>query len=462
MFKNIFQRMFFTYLAITVLSVTTLALLLNAFINDYHLKQKQQELLAQGAAINALYNNPQYANQPVLIQQTVDLLSKTTGSKIYILRLSPAAVKEALNLESIKNDHLAKDLPKIMSGETIMKKRQFSGRLKMDVVYVGAPLEIRQQISGAVLLFSPFNEVEKIVQPIYKIVWTSALVFVLVAAFLIHMVSRRISSPIMQMSQAAEEIAAGNYERTIEVTGADEISRLANSFLYMRRRIQQTERMRQELLANVSHELRTPLTSIRGFIQAILDGVVAPSDQRRYLKLSYQEAGRLAKLTGDLLDLAKLQTGNLQLHKTQINLRDWLEEICDSFALACEQKNILLKKDFSQNLYMQVDADRFAQVIINLLHNALKFTSPGGSISLVTRQQEKKVILQITDTGIGMAEEELSSIFDHFYKVDKSRDANQGGSGIGLYVAKQIVQLHGGTITAASQVGQGTSFTIEL
>ncbi|CCO07395.1 sensor histidine kinase [Desulforamulus hydrothermalis] len=463
MFKNIFQRMFVTYLAVNILSVTTLAFLLNTFISDYHLQQKQQDLLMLGREINELFNQPAFHQQPEQIRQAVDHLGKITGTKIYIFNLSPKVAKNAFNFEAINNEAgLVKDIPKIMSGSTVMKKKEFSGYLKTYVVYVGMPLSINQEIVGAVLLFSPLNEIKKIVQPINKIVWLSAAAFMLLATLLIHLVSYRISVPIVKISQAAEEIAAGKFDRPIDINGADEVSRLAKSFLFMRQQIQQTERMRQELLANVSHELRTPLTTIRGFIQAILDGIVEPQHQQKYLQLSYQEAGRLAKLTDDLLDLAKLQTGHLQLCKSEVNLGCLLEQIAESFSLNCSKKNILLKLDITPKLTISVDPDRFPQVVINLLHNALKFTPAGGSITLSAKYQDNKIVIQVADTGIGIASEELNNIFEHFYKSDKSRNASQGGAGIGLYVAKQIVELHGGTIAVMSEINKGSTFTIVL
>ncbi|GAB6157177.1 ATP-binding protein [Desulfotomaculum varum] len=463
MFKNIFQRMFVTYLAVNILAVTTLAFLLNTFISDYHLKQKQQDLLILGREINELFNQPAFHQQPEQFRQAVEHLGKITGTKIYIFNLPSKAAKNAFRFETInKGDYLVKDIPKILSGSTIMKKKEFSGYLKTDVVYVGMPLSINQEIVGAVLLFSPLNEIKKIVQPINKIVWLSAAAFMVFAALMIHLVSYRISVPIVKISQAAEEIAAGKYDRPIDISGADEISRLAKSFVFMRQQIQQTERMRQELLANVSHELRTPLTTIRGFIQAILDGIVEPQHQAKYLQLTYQEAGRLAKLTDDLLDLAKLQTGHLQLCKSEVDLSCLLEQIAESFSLNCTKKNILLKLDVKPNLTIQVDPDRFRQVIINLLHNALKFTPAGGTITLTAQPQGEKVIIQVADTGIGIATEELNNIFEHFYKSDKSRNASQGGSGIGLYVAKQIIELHGGNIEVTSKINKGSTFTIVL
>lgn len=462
MFKSIFQRMFFTYLTITVISVTTLATLLSHFISSYHLTQKQQDLLNQGNEINSLLSLQEYRNSPDNIQQIVDVVDKTTGTKIYILNIPSTALPDPLTLDSLKDNHLARDIPRILSGETITKKRQFSSQLNMDVVYVGMPLKVENQISGAVLLFSPLTEVDKIVRPIRNIVWLSAAAFMVLAAILISLVSRRISTPIIKMSQAAEDIAAGKFNTEITLAGTDEIAQLAKSFFYMRNRIQLTERMRQELMANISHELRTPLTSIRGFIQAILDGVVEPQEQRKYLKLSYREAGRLTKLTGDLLDLAKLQTGNLQLQRTEVDLKNFLEEVAAPFYLECLNKDIQLETKLVPNLMVHADPDRLTQVLINLLNNALKFTPSGGTITLRTQPQGDKVLIQLADTGIGMPEEELGEIFDHFYKIDKSRNAGQGGSGIGLYVAKQIVALHGGSITVSSQVGLGTTFTIQL
>lgn len=226
----------------------------------------------------------------------------------------------------MKNSQLARDLPRILAGETIERKKQFAGHLRADMVFVGMPLQRDGKISGAVVLYSSLREVRRIVRPVILIIWAAAAFIILLAALVIYSLSRRMSSPIISLSRSAEEIAAGHYDTPVIIKGKDELARLGRSFNYMRQQIKNTEQMRQELLAGISHEIRTPLTSIRGFIQAILDGVVKEEEQRKYLKLCYQEAGRLAKLTNDLLDVAKLRTGHLQLHREQVHLTSFLRE----------------------------------------------------------------------------------------------------------------------------------------
>lgn len=456
---SIFQRLFSTYLAVTVLLVLLIAALLSHFIDESQLRLKQRELMVLGTEVNELVNTRANQINQVNIQRIVNNLSSASSNKIYIVRSQTDLNKVTKGV--IKN-HLEQDYPRIMAGQTIIQKKQFANFFKADMVFVGMPLRQDGKITGAILLYSSLKEVKKIVRPIILIIWISAAIFLLLATFVIFLLSRRLSSPIIQLSQAAEEIAAGNYSTPLDIRGKDEIAQLGKSFNYMREQIKTTEQMRQELLANISHEMRTPLTSIRGFIQAILDGVVKEDDQRKYLKLSYQEAGRLAKLTTDLLDVAKLRTGHLKLNKEVIDLTTFLQEQVDNFELSCAEKGIKLNTIFLSNTTILVDRDRLAQVIINLFHNALKFTAAGGEITLSSRLENKKVLIEVTDTGVGISEQELPHIFDHFYKVDKSRDARNGGSGIGLYLVKEFVHLHGGTIKVSSEVGQGTTFTIEL
>jgi signal transduction histidine kinase len=283
----------------------------------------------------------------------------------------------------------------------------------------------------------------------------------LVAAILIFGTSRTISKPLIAMSASAVRIAGGFPSPDIAVKGRDEISRLAASFNYMKNRLAQIEEMRRDLIANVSHELRTPLTSIRGFIGAILDGKVKPEDQSKYLRLVHQEAQRLSGIVNDLLLLAKLQSGSLELLKTPLDLPDVVDEVVQSLKLELDGNHLQIGCEHPAGLpRIPGDRDRIKQIVLNIMANAIQYTPAGGKIAVSYAYDESMLTTSIADTGSGIPEKERELVFEKFYRLDSSRSA--GGSGLGLSIVKQLVDAHGGKIAARDNPGGGTIISFSL
>ncbi|MDI6600346.1 MAG: ATP-binding protein [Thermoanaerobacteraceae bacterium] len=260
------------------------------------------------------------------------------------------------------------------------------------------------------------------------------------------------------MAGAAREIAEGKFSEDISITGDDEIALLADSFNYMKNQLSRIEKMRQELISNISHELRTPLTTIRGFIQGIMDGMVRPEEERQYLRIALDEVGRMTNLVGDLLELSKLQTGSVKLYKKEFPVKSLMDEAIKGFEMECRDKDIEIRAEVEEEFNITADRDRIKQVLINLIGNAVKFTPAGGHITVSARRSDDRAVFKVSDTGPGIPEENMPFIFDRFYRGD---NAGQG-HGLGLAIAKELVELHGGTIRAESRPGQDTTFIFDL
>ena len=288
-----------------------------------------------------------------------------------------------------------------------------------------------------------------------------ALIVSVVVGFFL---SRSITRPLEAMTVASEEIARGRYEQEIPVEGKDEVGRLARAFNAMAREVARAHRMQRDFVANVSHDLKTPLTAIQGFAQALLDGTAGDEEAyRTSARIISEEAARMNRLIRDLLELARLESGQAAMAKEPVDLLEVLSSCAETFALQAEQKGVSLVLRLPPTLpRIQGDAHRLAQAFTNLLDNAFKYTSGGGSVELAAYQtSEEKVEVSVTDTGVGIPSEDLPRIFERFYRVDKAR-AGTRGTGLGLAIVKEIVQAHGGRITAASQEGHGTRFTVTL
>ncbi len=281
------------------------------------------------------------------------------------------------------------------------------------------------------------------------------------AALMALLVTYWLTTSLRKFSAAARAVAQGDFGQKAPESGPAEIKSLAQSFNEMIERTRASQQVQRDFVANVSHELKTPLTSIQGFSQAILDG--ATDDPAHAARIINEEAGRVRRLVDGLLDLARLDAGQAALQRGPTELTAILHLRIENLGLRAAEKNVTLQADIPPLPTIVADGDRLAQVFTNLLDNALKHTPNGGTIALTAKLDpgQNAVTVTIADTGAGIPPEDLSRIFERFYRVDKSRAAGQG-YGIGLAITKEIIQAHGGKIKAESRPGQGAKFIVQL
>jgi histidine kinase len=290
-----------------------------------------------------------------------------------------------------------------------------------------------------------------------------------VAAVLLSiLVSRRVVLPVQEMQTASQRIADGHYEERVGVPGRasredlDELGRLALSFNRMATQLEQTEALRLELIGNVAHELRTPLASIKGYMEGLIDGVL-PAEAATFQQV-YREADRLQRLVHDLQELSRVEAGAFELTLKPISAAQLIETVTDRLGRQFDEKKVTLETHIAPDLpLIQADEDRIGQVLLNMVGNALQYTPSAGRVSLSAQREGESVRFSVEDTGTGISPEHLSHVFERFYRVDKSRSRAGGGSGIGLTIARHLVEAHGGQIDARSDgPGQGSTFSFVL
>lgn len=295
----------------------------------------------------------------------------------------------------------------------------------------------------------------------------TALAVAATAAFLAAVavsifVTRRIVAPIRAMTTASARIADGRYGERVPVTSDDELGDLAGQFNRMAATLEQVERMRRDLVADVAHELRTPLASIDGYMEALIDGVV-PAGPETFHRVR-REASRLQRLVADLQELSRAEAGQLPIHRRPVAVHDLVDAAVGRLRPQFDDKEIALGTDVAPGLpRVLADPDRIGQVLTNLLGNALQHTPPGGRVTIRAHPEHGMVAIAVVDTGAGIAPEHLPHVFDRFYRADRSRARSSGGSGIGLTIARHLVEGHGGSIRAESPgPGRGATFTFAL
>jgi signal transduction histidine kinase len=314
----------------------------------------------------------------------------------------------------------------------------------------------------------------------------AGLVALVLSALLALLIARSVARPLRQMALAAEAIATQDYDQKLDIQGPEEVRVLAESFEAMARQVQASQQAMRDLVSNVSHDLKTPLTSVQGFAQALLDGAAQDEEaRRRAASVIYEEAGRMVRMVEDLLELARMEAGQVVLERRPLDLKSLVDGAARALAPLAAQKGVTLTVDVPDLPPITGDGDRLLRMLTNLLDNALKFTSTGDRVhvraQVVQGQAPPRrsgastgpegstlislgkgfVEVSVADTGRGIPAEDLPRIFERFYQVDKARSALRG-SGLGLAIAKQVVEAHNGWIGVESVAGVGTRFTVAL
>lgn len=290
-------------------------------------------------------------------------------------------------------------------------------------------------------------------------VW-GGLIAVAIAVLVTFLLSRRTLAPVKALAAAAQRLGQGDFSQRVSVEDRSEMGQLARSFNLMAGELEQAEQMKRNMVADVAHELRTPLSNIRGYLEAVRDGVVkADTDTIRSID---EEAALLSRLVDDLQELSLAEAGELKLVCQAEDVSRLIMQSVAAERSRATAKGLSLSVEMPHGLpAVSIDSQRISQVLRNLLDNAVAHTAE-GSITVVVRQQDNWVEISVADTGEGIPEEDLPNIFERFYRVDKSRTRATGGSGLGLTIAKYLVEAHGGIIEARSEKGKGSRFSFTV
>jgi len=283
--------------------------------------------------------------------------------------------------------------------------------------------------------------------------------------------SAALTDRILTLNRAAERIARGELETRVDVVGRDELARLTRSFNTMaaqlelaRQKQQELDTLRRELVAWVSHDLRTPLTSMRAVLEALADGMVDdPETVQRYYRVAQQDIRALSHLIDDLFDVSQIDAGGLQLDVALNSIGDLISDTIESFSETARRQKVQLSGEVPAGTDpVKMDAQRIGRVLANLTSNALRHTPTGGQVHLAARRTAQGVEVEVCDTGEGIRAEDLPHVFDRFYRGEKSRSRATGGAGLGLAIARGIVEAHGGSIRVESEAGHGARFVFVL
>lgn len=457
--KSISIKLLLIIISFALLVLTLTVIIGSTLFDNYYFDSITSKMVSEAKAISRLYY--QGENQQDFIKE-VDMLRSVLEEEI-IVTSNTMLLAGCIPFEQASKDMLisAEERGQLVEGKTVIHKG-YHPRFGKQILAVVEPLFRDERMIGAIFIYTPFALLQENIGDIQKLIFYGGIIAVIVAIFIGFFLSKRLSGPLIRMERVAREMANGNYEESLTEMGKDEIGRLSLSLNHLSATLAKHDKMHRDFVANVSHELRTPLSFLQGYSEILLDGVDDLKERKEYLSIILEETKRLRRLVGDLLELAKLESGQFLIAKIPLDWVKIVQRVLDNFRPIAQEKCINLSCEFPERLLVVCgNEDQLERVLINLLDNAHRFTPSGGKIEVSVKKNSDSVITQIMDTGQGIPEEDISMIWERFYKVDKSR-TSKSGTGLGLAITKKIVLDHYGQIEMESEEGRGSTFTFTL
>lgn len=470
MFKSIFSK-YFTAVALVIACTFFMLAGVQAFVAGRYWLSDKRELLTENASTISLFLSENAVKGPANTYFLPDSLSPT------LHHLSTLADGHVLVTDTEYKVLLCSDLPNCSHINKVLPTEVFAsspndsffivGRLNglydHNQYTVGVPLSKNGMVMGYVLVSSSAKNMQRYIMDNLQVSLLSGVAVLMLMFIVLYIITYRQVKPLRQMAAATRQFSRGDFSARVRVKGRDEVAELAGALNNMAVSLSSEEEAHRSFVANVSHELKTPMTTISGFIDGILDGTIPPEKHHHYLRIVSDEVKRLSRLVRSMLNLSRIDSGQLKLHPVSFDLTETLCASLLSFEQEIERKQLQIEGlDSCEPQTVNADFDLLQQVVYNLLENAVKFTNDGGRLSFGIVRESGRVICSIRNTGDGIPSTELPHIFERFYKSDRSRSLDKNGTGLGLFLVKTIVNLHGGEITVQSTPGEFCEFTFWL
>ncbi|MBF7082911.1 HAMP domain-containing protein [Desulfallas sp. Bu1-1] len=584
MFKSLFSKLIFTYIAIILITLLVLGMAMSYLLGDYYYSTKEMELLNKGREMARIIAENTEQSRPA--PEVVETLNRFLENRVLLIsreNLILMAHGGFFNNDPRRIWLEPADAQLLLEGKSVTR-RGHPPRLDQVVIFAVVPVEINNEVAGALFLSAPLADITGAVEAVRRLMFYAAIPALLLAALLGLFLSRSLARPLRRLNEATVQIAGGDYRQRVELESGDEIGQLAQNFNRMAVSLEETvgtlarekgkiesilsnmaegvvavdsenrvillnrqaartlgleetteltaqscvepfpdsqlkelftavlasgepcsreytpdhgqtyllahvspltdqagnsfgavsvlqditelkklDQLRRDFVANVSHELRTPLTSVQGYVEAMLDRAIPSEDHDKYLAIIHRETLRLNKLIYDLLDLSLIESRKEKWDLNEIDVPELVDQTLVKLQPLMEKHQVTVDRYFPARLPLMLgNEDRVEQVILNLLDNAVKFSPPGGVVTLRAGVENDSITVSITDQGPGIPPEDLEHIWERFHRVEKSRSRALGGTGLGLAIVKQIVEAHGGTVNVQSEVGKGSTFSFTM
>lgn len=507
--KSLSTRLMYSFMTIIIIVVVGITAGISYLIADYFFQIKEQELAEKGNEMGETVEAFIRLQDRDMLYRYILAVDKLVGARIWLFddNYELLAASNYENVQETGENASMKDFLKygapsrqvlqesVRKLDQDMKNSNLSYRIKVilndvyagksfksqiyhpyykeQVILVGVPYTFGKGHTGAILLIEPLSGFEKFLRNVYIYIMIVGIIAIIFSLFLVKRLSGMIIRPVLDMKDNAQAMASGDYSHRLQVHGDDEIAELGNALNSLGKdlgdyiaKMERTEKIRRDFVANVSHELRTPITIIRGYNEAICDGMVTDTDLiQRYRGLINEETVRLERMVRELLDISRLESSDplTVSNMDELPLAGIIRNVAEKLSVRCVKNNVTISVHADDNIKILGDGDQMVQLIMILCDNALKYSPENGTVSIgANKLDDGSVLVTVSDQGKGIPEEDIPFIWERFYKVEKSHCRSVPGTGLGLAIAKEIIRVHGASAEVISKCGSGTTFEIKF
>lgn len=460
---SLFTKMCLCYLAIVILSFTSLNTIGYSQMKNQMIKEQRNLMYNEAQQIKTTYYYNYINDNTSLLnfKQQLSSLQSFIHYRIWIVKKDSSIAADSQNI--LSEDTFINQYDKDFLSHTYQVNTTLNGLLEDKSLSVIFPVSSNFSIQGYIILHQPMSDIHTILTKNMNFLNCFALCFCILCLLFLVSFYLFVLMPLNKTIKAAKEYSGGNFDYSFELHTKDEFETLGDTLSFMAGELSNLDDYQKKFVANISHDFRSPLTSIKGYAEAMMDGTIPLEMHEKYLDIILFETERLTKLTTNLLELNRFENHGTILDITSFDINKTIKRTAAAFEGACLKKHIQLKLIFSEkSLYADADIDKIQQVLYNLLDNAIKFSYTNSKIHISTESKNDKIFVSIKDFGIGIPKDSLKKVWERFYKTDLSRGKDKKGTGLGLSITKEIITAHGETIDVISTEGVGTEFVFTL
>ena len=463
--KTLYLKFLFAYLIFGVFGFIIVSSFVSQTTYNRLLKEKAESFYREANLIANNYAADLYATTRPLdeVKEQMDSIATFMSATIWIINPSGRMVISSDLELDVDNPLVVEGFDPTITGNSYYTVGNFFDSFDEEMLSVFAPITADYKVKGYVVIHDSIEDIALQSDDFMAISYLLLAILLVLSLIILFFFTEMVYLPLKKITKATEEYALGNLHYELSVESDDEMGYLAATLAYMAEEIARGEDNQKKFIANVSHDFRSPLTSIRGYLEAMMDGTIPLEMHEKYLGIVLSETERLTKLTNSLLALNNLNMKGMVLERTDFDINQTIYQTAATFEGTCRNKNISIELSlYSESLFVNADETKIGQVLYNLLDNAIKFSHHDSVIRIETVEKHNKVFVSVKDSGIGIPKDEQKYVFDRFYKSDLSRGKDKKGTGLGLSITKEIIKAHEENINVVSTEGVGTEFIFSL
>lgn len=463
--KTLYLKLILAYIIFGLFGFVVVATFVSNMTSDHLKKEHADSLYREATLIANTYASDLYNNEVSLetVKLQLDALDTYLNATLWIINPSGRMILDSSAPLDLENEIVIENFDPTVTEGSYYTIGDFFHTFEDKMLSVFAPITSEYKVKGYVVIHYSMSSIQEEANRLLNISYVMLIILFLLSLIILIFFTEIVYIPLRKITEATEQYASGNMHYEFTVESEDEIGYLAATLSYMASEIARSEDDQKKFVANVSHDFRSPLTSIKGYLEAMMDGTIPPEMYEKYLTILLNETERLSKLTNSLLTLNNLNTKGIMLNKTDFDINKTIRDVAATFEGTCRSKTIAIELVLTgDEMYVVADIDKIQQVLYNLLDNAIKFSHHDSIIKLETSEKHNKVFVSVKDSGIGIPKDDLKLIWNRFYKSDLSRGKDKKGTGLGLSITKEIIRSHGENINVISTEGVGTEFIFSL